>query len=222
MGKSVAFSVITAMVGAALCAILGLGVFYVRARWEPFPRSDLRMEGDWPFQRDDEIGFVAVKNGRTLRRHLTSGLRYHLFTDARGARVNAPGDQTPPRVDLLTIGCSFTWGHGLENEETFTEGLRRRLGVTAANFAMGSYGTVHSLLLLRRHLDLRPRVVVYGFIDDHLRRNLAPCAPSYAPYCLPVAHVGFAGQGTPTIRPPPSGSLLGGTESTVLRGDHDD
>jgi hypothetical protein len=203
MGKCAVFGIITAISSAALCAALGLGVFYVRARWEPFPRSDLRMEGDWPLQRDDEIGFVAVKNGRTLRRHLASGLRYHLFTDNLGARVNTPGNQTARRVDLLTIGCSFSWGHGLENEDTFTEGLRRRLGVTVANFAMGSYGTVHSFLLLRRHLDLRPRVVVYGFIDDHLRRNLSPCAPSYAPFCAPVAHVTFAGNGTPAIQPPP-------------------
>jgi hypothetical protein len=201
-GRRVVFGVITVLFATGLCTALVLGFFYLRARWEPFPRSDLRLEGDWPLQRDDEIGFVAVRNGRTLRRHLASGLRYHLFTDDLGARVNTPEDRTPPRVDVLTIGCSFSWGHGMENEETFTERLRQRTGVTVANFAMGSYGTVHSLLLLRRHLDLRPRVIVYGFIDDHLRRNLSPCAPSYAPFCAPVAHVAFATNGTPTIRPP--------------------
>ena len=201
-GKRLVFGAFTAVFAAGLCAALALGFFYLRARWEPFPRSDLRMEGDWPLQPDAEIGFVAVRNGRTWRRHLTSGLSYHLFTDARGARVNSPGDRTPPRVDILTIGCSFSWGHGIENEETFTEGLRRRMSAPVANFAMGSYGTVHSLLLLQRHLDLRPRVIVYGFIDDHLRRNLSPCAPSYAPFCTPVAHVVFGKNDTLTIHPP--------------------
>ncbi len=163
------------------------------------------MEGDFPFRHDDEIGFVAAKNGRTVQRHLASGLRYHLFTDDRGARVNAPTERTPPRVDLVTIGCSFAWGHGVENEDTFTEQLRRRVGVTVANFALAGYGTVHSLLLLRRELDLRPRVVVYGFIDDHLQRNLSPCAPSYAPFCAPVAHVVLDGDGRPAIGPPNPG-----------------
>jgi hypothetical protein len=190
------------MLAVGLCGVVVVGFFYLRARWDPFPRSDLRMEGDWPLQRDDEIGFVAARNARTLRRHLTSDLRYHLFTDERGARVNTPGDQTPSRIDLLTIGCSFSWGHGVENEDTFTEGLRGRLGVRVANFAMGSYGSVHSLLLLRRHLDLRPRLIVYGFIDDHLRRNLSPCAPSYAPFCVPMAHVALTASSLPTIRPP--------------------
>jgi len=160
------------------------------------------MEGDFPFRHDDEIGFVAVKNGRTVRRHLASGLSYHLFTDDRGARVNAPTERTPPRVDLVTVGCSFAWGHGVENEDTFTEHLRRRLGVSVANFALAGYGTVHSFLLLRRQLDLRPRAVVYSFIDDHLQRNLSPCAPSYAPFCAPAAHVGFDGDGRPRIDPP--------------------
>jgi hypothetical protein len=200
--KRVVFGGIGVVLAAGLCAAVALGFFYVRARWEPFPRSDLRMEGDWPVQADDEIGFVAVRNGKTLRRHLASGLSYHVFTDARGARVNAPGEQTAREVALITIGCSFSWGHGLENEATFTEGLRRRMGVPVANFAMGSYGTLHSLLLLRRHLDLRPRVIVYGFTDDHLRRNLSPCAPSYAPFCAPVAHVAFGPHGAPTIHPP--------------------
>jgi hypothetical protein len=199
--RSLVFGGLTALIAVGLCGALVIGFFYLRARWEPFPRSDLRIEGDWPVQRDDEIGFVAARNARTLRRHLGTGVRYHIFTDDRGARVNAPGDRTPPRIDVLTIGCSFSWGHGIENEQTFSEVLRRRMGVAVANLAMGSYGTVHSLLLLRRHLDLRPRVIVYGFIDDHLRRNLSPCAPSYAPFCAPVAHVALGG-GVPTIQPP--------------------
>jgi hypothetical protein len=59
--------------------------------------------------------------------------------------------------------------------------------VSVANFGMGSYGTVQAFQSLVRNLELRPRVVVYGFIQDHLRRNVSPCAPNYVPYCLPVS-----------------------------------
>ena len=199
--KRVAFRVLLVLVAVGGSASLALGYFYLRARADPFPRFDIRIEGDWPIERDDEIGFVAAKKARTIQRQPISRLLYHVFTDRRGARVNGPDETTPPHVDVLTIGCSFSWGYTLENENTYTEGLRRRLGVPVANMSMGSYGTVHSLLLLRRHLDLRPRVIVYGFMQDHLRRNLSPCAPSYAPFCAPVAHVGFD-KGIPSIRRP--------------------
>jgi hypothetical protein len=198
--KRLVFGLVAALLAATVCAAMLVGFFYLRARWDPFPRSALRFEGDWPFQRDDEIGFVAVPNGRTVRRDPASGLSHGLYTDHLGARVNAPGERTPARVHLLTVGCSFA--QGVVNEDTFTERLRRRLGIAVANFAMGSYGTVHSLLVLRRHLDLEPRVIVYAMIEDHLRRNVHPCAPSYAPYCTPVAHVALTADGTPIVRPP--------------------
>lgn len=200
--RRLVFGALTALVAVGMCMTLTLGIFYLRARWAPFPRSDARVEGDFMFEPDDEIGFVAVRNGKSVRRHLKSGLRYHIFTDDRGARVDAPALHSPSRVDLLTIGCSFSWGHGVENEETFTEGLRRRTGLTVANFALAGYGTVHSLLRLRRQRDLRPRVIVYAFIDDHLVRNLSPCAPSYTPFCAPVARVALDASGAPAIRPP--------------------
>jgi hypothetical protein len=200
--KRLVFAIVMGLGTIGLCGTILVGYFALRARWYPFPRSDLRMTGDWPLARDAEIGFVAAPSASTLRRHLASGIRLHLYTDHLGARVNAPGVETPPRVDLMTVGCSFSWGHGIENEETYTEHLRRRLGIRVANFAMGSYGTVHSLLLMRRHLALRPRVIVYGFFADHLWRNVSPCARSYAPFCFPVAHVAFAAGGVPAILPP--------------------
>jgi hypothetical protein len=165
-------------------------------------KIDLRIEGDWPLAGDRDIGFTPAKNSSTLRSHVHSNLRYHLFVDNRGARVTARGQQTPSRAALVTVGGSFSWGHGMENEQTFTEILGRKLRIPVANFAYGSYGTVQSLQLLERNADLRPRVIVYGFITAHLKRNLSPCAPSYAPFCLPVAYVDFDEGGDPYIHAP--------------------
>lgn len=165
-------------------------------------KIDLRIEGDWPLAGDRKIGFTATKNSSTFRRHVHSSLSYHLFVDHRGARVNTSGQQTPTRIGLMTVGGSFSWGHGMENEQTFTEILRRKLGVPVANFAYGSYGTVQALQLLERNADLQPKVIVYGFITAHLKRNLFPCAPSYAPFCLSVAYMDFDESGNPYIHAP--------------------
>jgi hypothetical protein len=153
------------------------------------PRIPVRLTGDWLMERDDEIGFVPPRNGSTEIHDLESGAHWRIFTDGRRARVNAPGVATPERVDLMTLGCSFTWGAGVDNEATYPQQLARALAVSVENFGMGSYGSVQAFQSLIRHADLMPKVVVYGFIQDHLRRNVSPCAPNYVPFCLPVAYL---------------------------------
>jgi hypothetical protein len=148
---------------------------------------------------------VPVRDAASLRRHPRAGLAYHVFTSDRRARVSHRGERTPPEVALLTVGDSFSWGHGVENEDTYTARLAARWGRPSANLAFSAYGTVQSLQMLRRNLDLRPRLVVYGFIADHMKRNISPCAPAYGPLCLPFSYVGLEADGTPVIRSPDMG-----------------
>ena len=191
---------LTAALTAAACIGLLAGYYALRVR--AYSSLDLVLEGDFPIEADDEIGFVPIRNGSTLRRHPGIGLSYHLFTSDRRARVSAAGEPTPSKVDLLTIGCSFSWGHGVENPETYTALIGRRTGMRVANLAFASYGTVQAVQMLERNLDLRPRVVVYGLIQDHVKRNLSSCAPTYGPACLPVAWVDFDAGGRPFLHPP--------------------
>jgi len=165
-------------------------------------RADVRIEGDWPIRADHVLGFSASRNASTVRHDAGRGLTYSLYTDNRGARINAPNLQGPDQVDVVTIGGSFSWGVGIPNEATFTQILGRKMNVRVANFAYGSYGTVQSLQLLELNADLKPKVVIYGFITDHIRRNLSPCAPSYSPYCLPVSYVDVDEHGASQIRRP--------------------
>ncbi|MHC4322506.1 MAG: hypothetical protein ACYST3_09565 [Planctomycetota bacterium] len=194
--------VLTIIVSAFLLTlfIIGYSVYFTYSYKKVI---DLRLEGDWAMESDNLMGYTATKNASTLRRHIKKGLIYHLHTDRRGARINAKGQQTSDSVSIMTIGGSFSWGHGMENEQTFTEILGRKLNVPVANFAYGSYGTLQSLQILQRNTDLKPKVVIYGFIKDHLRRNLSPCARNYTPFCLPRASVSFDEQGKPYIKSPP-------------------
>lgn len=191
---------LTAALTAAVCIGLLAGYYALRAR--AYSSLDLVLEGDFPIEADDEIGFVPVRNGATLRRHPRTGLAYHLFTSDRRARVSVRGEATPPQVDLMTIGCSFSWGHGVENPETYTAVLARRTGLRAANLAFSAYGTVQAVQMLERNLDLRQRIVVYGVIQDHVKRILSGCAPAYGPACLPCAWVDFDAAGQPFVHPP--------------------
>lgn len=194
---------VTGGLALAVCGALFLGYYAHRIR--RLSTLDLVLEGDFPIVPDAEIGFVPAARAATVRAHPRSGLRYSIFTSGRRARVDARGEETPGAVDILAVGCSFTWGHGVENEQTYVSLASRRLGASAANLAFASYGTVQSLHMLERNLDLRPRLVLYGVIQDHGKRNLLPCAPTFGPSCLPASHVAFDGGGEPYIHAPDLG-----------------
>jgi hypothetical protein len=143
-----------------------------------------------------------VRNAASLRRHPRAGLAYHVFTSDRRARVSRRGERTPPEVALLTVGDSFSWGHGVENEDTYTARLAERW-----ERARGQ-----PRLLRLRHRAVAadaaaqprppPRVVVYGFIADHMKRNVSPCAPAYGPLVPAVLLHGPRRAGAPVVRPP--------------------
>ena len=103
---------------------------------------------------------------------------------------------------MLMLGDSFTWGHGVEDEETFAFKTIAALDGSGTNLAVPGYGTTQSLQTLRRHRDLAPRLVVYAFTIDHLWRNVSACARSAYPFCLDTAHVAWDREGRPHIARP--------------------
>ena len=197
-------------------AALGVYGYVVAGRFADVP---VRYEGDPDIVFDGGIGFVRAPEASTRRRQ--PGLDYTIHTDALGARVDAAGDRTPARVDILTVGCSFSEGHGLRNEQTYTSRLGRLLDARVANFAVGSYGGVQSALQLERHAGLAPKVIVYGLIEDHLRRNLDPCAPNFFPTCLRVPTVAGLDAGRPHFTPVPGSGLAGVDLTAELLALHD-
>jgi hypothetical protein len=196
IGRKVALWVILASLPLST-ALFGLYV----VSYLTIPPLGVSFDGDSIIAYDSAIGFVPRPSSRT-RIDVASGLSYHVYTDERGARLTIPGLRSPAHTDIMTIGCSFTWGHGLENQDTFAAKVAQRLGATGLNFAMGSFSTVQSLLMLRRNRDLSPKLVIYGFITDHLRRNVAKCAPSIYPFCMDVANVTWDTNDSPKISAP--------------------
>jgi hypothetical protein len=77
---------------------------------------------------------------------------------------------------LLTVGCSFTFGWAVSDEDTYPWKLQARFpSVHVVNRGVGAYGTHQAVLTLERVLpDLpRPTLVLYGFISHHEERNVA-------------------------------------------------
>ena len=206
MRRSSHFAAVTAsgVAGVAIALVLG---YYASKAANYSSLIDVVIEGDLPIEKDAEMGFAPTRNGSTRRTHPRVRRSFHIFTDDRGGRVGSPSPPRRQSVAIMALGCSFTWGHLLENEQAYPQILSDRLGVPVENLAFGSFGTVQALQMLRRNVDLRPELVIYGFIDDHLRRNLTGCALSYAPLCLPMAYVTLTEDNRPVLSPPPPGDF---------------
>ncbi len=126
------------------------GGMYVR-----LPESDLR------FQRPD----LAVEN-------TWNGYTWLHRTDHRGFR-NPPDAVT----EVLLLGDSLIYGHGVEEGETVAAQLRRRHRLSAYNMARQGDGPYQSYVLFRLfYPELAPRrVILFPFVNDvwdlHLSRS---------------------------------------------------
>jgi lysophospholipase L1-like esterase len=98
-------------------------------------------------------------------------------------RINSQGmradhdytiDKDPARLRVLFVGDSFTWGEDVANEDTFAARLERVMPeAESLNLAVHGFGTDQQLIRLRREgLPYRPDVVILGFYEGNLNRNI--------------------------------------------------
>jgi len=206
-GGQRATTLVLTLVSTTIALLIGIeGAAYLTV-WPPAMSS----EGDSLVLFDPEIGMVAHPSAHT--RHIYPAIAdrapfvFDIYTNDRGARVDGPGLRSAPHYDIITIGDSFTWAYALANQDSYASRLARDLHASVTNFAMASYGTTESLQLLKRNLDLKPKLVIYGIIAQHLERNVWPCAPSYYEFCLDVSHVAWDDHDKPYIAPPVSNGV---------------
>jgi hypothetical protein len=96
---------------------------------------------------------------------------------ADGRRSTGP-EGRPGRPVVALIGCSFTQGIGLSDEETYAWNLQaKNPQVEIRNYGTGGYGTFQSLLTLERLFadpqSRHPELVLFGFIQHQEIRNVA-------------------------------------------------
>ncbi|MFO0948317.1 MAG: hypothetical protein U1D30_20745 [Planctomycetota bacterium] len=79
------------------------------------------------------------------------------------------------RPEVAFLGCSFTFGTGVQDEECFAAVLNNQYWTDhkVRNYALMGYGTRQACLILEDRLkrEPRPAAVFYGWLYDHIRRN---------------------------------------------------
>jgi hypothetical protein len=130
-----------------------------------------------PMHRPDPVLGWRLKAGHyRLGPYAPGAAPIDVTIRADGTRVTGTA---PPggRPKLVLVGCSFTMGWAVTDQETWAWRLQTlRPDLEIVNHGVGGYGTLQSLMVMEELFaepaSSRPAHVLYGFID-HRGRNVA-------------------------------------------------
>lgn len=108
----------------------------------------------------------------------------HMTANADGLRISpAPG---AAERSIVFLGCSYTFGHGVQDNETFAylTGVRLRDRYAAYNFGHNGDGAHHMLSAIRagaveQLVKQPPKLFVFTALRDHVRRAVGWQVESY-------------------------------------------
>ena len=145
-------------------------------------RGDAQREVRWRSRHaggivEAQIGYAFDEYDETLGWRPVAGYASKAVrTNARGMRADREYSLAPEpgRRRIVVVGDSFAWGEEVNNSETLEAFLEHALPDSAVlNFAVHGTGTDQQLLRLRRDaLPFAPDLVILGFFEDDLERNV--------------------------------------------------
>jgi len=149
-----------------------------------YVRSDAKERG-WrgmAHAPDDTLGFRPVP-GASAYHTFPYGNDIPMHYNSRGFRVpltdSSLTDPGKP-VDILFLGCSFTYGDACYAEQTFSYLVAKEKRLNYINAGVCSYGLSHMLILARKLIpQYKPRYVVVQYSPWLVQRATTLYAPSY-------------------------------------------
>ena len=121
------------------------------------------------FAHDDTLGWVLRPN--IGGRHISHEFSVWYTINSAGQRT-VPNSAPYGHPMIWCLGESMTFGHGLNDEDTFPNRLAVISDARVWNLGVQAYGTDQSLLQLRRLLrKSRPDVVILSYIPSLIERN---------------------------------------------------
>jgi len=129
---------------------------------------------------DDVVGFGPAKGTKAHSKRMSgSDVLYDVtYTiDDDGLRISPPWKTEGSRGSVLFFGCSFTFGEGLDDDQTlpYQVGFQSGGEYRTFNFAFHGYGPQQMLSMIehgrvQRIVEKTPRYAFYVAIPDHVSR----------------------------------------------------
>jgi hypothetical protein len=148
-----------AAIQAAIFLVGLVGVELALRQFFPLPAHG----GEYRDARGNAVRIARDANTLEARldvRHVASEFSAHIHTGDLGYRKMSKESTTP---DLLFLGDSFAFGHGVDDGQVFSELLCGKRSATCLNLGRSGTNTFDQVRLLRHGIDthhLRPKAVV--------------------------------------------------------------
>jgi GDSL-like Lipase/Acylhydrolase family len=179
----------TILICSSLAVVLAAGETFLRYRKQLIRKSDALDPGLIIYDR--YLGWTLASNWQGSHHHHDFYVRYTTNTYGFRGRVETPSGQNVRRYAF--VGDSFTFGLGVNDEETFVQLLNSRAANSDfyLNFAVPGFSTDQEYLLIRRRVfDFKPAVIVLvTYLGNDLFDNQLPFplqADNAKPYFEPA------------------------------------
>ncbi|MHC4661792.1 MAG: hypothetical protein ACYS8W_08895 [Planctomycetota bacterium] len=162
-----------------LGATVPLSLFLLFYRSEPEQRFIISITPEQvPFlKQHPELGFICPPGKYKFvvrKRDIDGTLEFEVTNNDEGYRItsgNPSENHGKPRI--LIYGCSFTYGLGLNDAETFPWKLQRELTeYDVRNYGMNAFGSIHALIQAKSHIDSGVTLAVFSYASFHNARNV--------------------------------------------------
>ncbi|MBP6687662.1 MAG: SGNH/GDSL hydrolase family protein [Lacibacter sp.] len=141
------------------------------------------------YERDSLLGYkMRPDNLSSLVYNLKQAI--DVKTDQHGFRIAHEGEQLSNAdnpIELLFLGCSFTFGSACKAEDTFPYLVAQKSGMNYANAGVGGYGLAQMLIQARQFIPkFKPKYVIVQRSPWLIGRSVTEFAPSRGGYLLPT------------------------------------
>ncbi|PSB35941.1 hypothetical protein C7B69_05185 [filamentous cyanobacterium Phorm 46] len=176
--KTSAFRLITYLIFPILLSVTTAEVALRVAGYKPWQieNVDVAVEpkGNF-FTKDSELGYKHLpgKFKVTLNGNYSFNAT-HLNNSLRITHPLNTYNQSSTKPEIWILGCSFTYGWSLNDNETYAWLLQAKLPqYEIVNFGVNGYGTLHSFIQFKEALKQgnKPKIAVIAYAGFHDRRN---------------------------------------------------
>ena len=168
----------TKLLAATLILLISVVLAEVLVRLMGFapariPEFEILNEPDSCILAHPQLGYSLNDGDYSVT--LNRGLTYSVHQQ-EGRRSTQNSTQLPADTlsEMALMGCSFTYGMGVNDHETFAYRVNQHFdSIQVNNYGVPGYGTLQPYLQLKEmiHSGRAPRYVVYCYLDFHNERN---------------------------------------------------
>jgi hypothetical protein len=180
MHRNVRLSIVVLFVTIVICLVMGEVIVALLMPQQTI--SVVRENAPRIFRESAFLPYELLPDASSL--HSTAEFTVSLDINSLGYRGPEFDREKGDRTRILVLGDSFTFGHGVAAEETYSSALERALNgagldqgaeVINAGYASCNYPDTYYLYLKRVGLELEPDIVIVGFFvgNDVDRQGLA-------------------------------------------------